>query len=177
MPSPFVFDVSHLLRSGAAPESFVQRGEAPERVGVEMIAIEKGTEVTVDATLSPLGDAVMIDATVQAPLTAQCSRCLAPLHPLGEFHINEVFAAAEDFIGGEDAADDEEEMPQVTEGRIDITQQVIDAAGLTLPFNPTCEELGPGQCDGTDVPEPDGISGKDEKSLPDPRWAGLEKFK
>ncbi len=53
---------------------------------------------------------------------------------------------------------------------VDLEQAFVDEAGLSLPFNPTCQP----SCAETDVPEPDGVSGEVERV--DPRWAGLEKF-
>ena len=59
---------------------------------------------------------------------------------------------------------------------MDITQAVIDEAGLNLPFNPTCLDFDSSCAESdSEVPEPDGISGEEERI--DPRWAGLaEKF-
>lgn len=44
------------------PEQRTQTGPAPERIGVEMIAIPKGEDLTVAAILTPLGSGVMVDA-------------------------------------------------------------------------------------------------------------------
>ncbi|AHI23109.1 YceD family protein [Corynebacterium vitaeruminis] len=168
--SPFVFDVGALLRSGI-PEVKTQEGPSPVRIGPAMIAIPESAPVTVHATLTSLGDAVMVDAQVTATLEGECVRCLKRLNPATEISVNAVFAASEDFITGDEAGEDEDELPMVVDDHIDLLQTVIDEAGLTLPFNPTCE----GGCEGDgDVPEPDGVSGEEERT--DPRWAGLEKF-
>lgn len=173
MTSPFIFNVATLVRGGVMPEQRTQTGPAPQRIGAEMIAIAEGTEVVVDATLTPLGEGIMVDAVVKAQLSGQCVRCLTPLSPEQEFHINEVFAASENFIQGEDSDDDD--VPQVEGDCIDLLQSVIDVTGLELPFNPVCEDFDM-ECGDDEVPEPDGISGEDD-DRPDPRWAGLEKFK
>ncbi|MDO4685816.1 MAG: YceD family protein [Corynebacterium sp.] len=169
MNSPFVFDCSALLRGSGMPEHVTNTGPCPERIGLPMIAIEPGTEVTVDATLTSLGSGIMVDALVSAELTGQCSRCLTELHPIQEFHIHEVFSASDSFIQGEES--DEDDVPVIVDDQLDLLQSVVDVAGLELPFNPTCE----GGCEEGDVPTPDGIAGE-ENDLPDPRWAGLEKF-
>lgn len=95
--SPFVFDVARVLRTGT-PETLTQTGEAPERIGPAMIAVKKGEQVSVEAVLTPLGEAVMADATLRATFSGQCSRCLSPLSPEYTLSVNEVFAASEDFI-------------------------------------------------------------------------------
>lgn len=173
MNSPFVFNVAELLQSNdALPEDRRQKGPSPSRIGPEMIAIAEGDPVTVEATITPLGSGVMIDAEVTAILSGECVRCLRPLHPEEHFRITQVFGADEDFVTGDDAEDADEEVPSVIDDTIDIEQAVIDEAGLNLPFNPTC----PDGCDDENMPAPDGISGEEDEGRTDPRWAGLEKF-
>lgn len=176
--SPFVFDVGRVLREGA-PEPFSRVGDAPERIGAEMIAVEQGAEVRLDGVVTPLGGGVLIDADVRAPLRGQCVRCLGDLSDELDIHVSTVFSAGEGFLTGdvddEDAADD---VPALDGDLADITQAVIDEAVLALPFNPTCENVENHPCDGEDtgVPAPDGVSGE-QGDAPDPRWAGLaEKF-
>ncbi|QNE89811.1 DUF177 domain-containing protein [Corynebacterium incognita] len=177
MNSPFVFNVAQLLRGETMPEQRTQTGPAPARIGVEMIAIKKGDDVTVDATLTPLGTGILVDADVTGTLTGECSRCLAELHPPLDVHVSQFFAADEDSITGdpEDEADagSGDETPIINIDELDLLQTVIDEVGLTLPFNPTCE----GECV-NEVPTAEGvttgISGEEERV--DPRWSGLEKF-
>ncbi|QPK78453.1 DUF177 domain-containing protein [Corynebacterium lizhenjunii] len=179
MTSPFVFNVAQLLRShgeDALPQQVTQTGPAPQRIGVEMIAIPEGGEVEVDATLTPLGGAILVDADIRATLHGECVRCLAPLHPPLDLHVSQVFAADADFISGDPLEDEDtgsgDEVPQIDHDELDLLQTVIDEAGLNLPFNPTCE----GGCDyiaaeGVTT----GVSGEEPAST-DLRWAGLEKF-
>ncbi len=180
MKSPFVFDVAALLRGSGIPENIQQSGPSPTRIGPEMIAIPEGGTVDVDAHLIPLGGGISVQATIQAQLKGQCSRCLRELTPFTSLNVSEVFAVDDDFITG-DEAEDEDELPQVHQDSIDLLQPVIDAAGLNLPFNPLCTELGFSSCDDSDVPAPDGSvddldDDEDGEDTVDPRWAGLEKF-
>lgn len=165
MTSPFVFNIAGLT-------DFTQRtqtGPSPMRIGPEMIGLAEGEEVTVEATLSQLGGGILVDADVRGRLTGQCVRCLTELHPELELHVSQVFAVSPDFVTGEEG-DEVDDLPEVVGDRIDLLQTVIDEAGLTLPFNPTCE----GGCGETETPAPDGVSG--EFKPVDPRWANLEKF-
>lgn len=181
MSSPFVFNVAALMRGGsgaAMPEQRTQTGPSPARIGPEMIAVPEGGEVTVDATLTPLGEGLLVDADVTGRLTGQCVRCLRELHPHLDLHVSQVFSDSPDFITGEPDEDGEgggDDVPEIVGDEIDLLQAVIDEAGLNLPFNPTCEGGCPGDGD-SDVPAPDGISGEENKDRVDPRWAGLEKF-
>lgn len=148
-----------------------------------MISLPEGAPVTVDALLTPLGGAVMVDADITAPLEGQCVRCLRPLTPTEHVHVSQVFRAPEGSAqdpwqgeAGDDGADEDEAPPRVVDDKVDLLQSVIDELGLTLPFNPTC----PDGCDegATDVPAPDGVAGEGDSDddTVDPRWAGLEKF-
>lgn len=182
MTNPLIFNVASLLRGPDAdgmPLQRTQTGPAPERIGVEMIAIPKDGELTVDATLTPLGGAVMVDADISGELHGECSRCLAELTRPLDLHVSQVFAADEDFITGDEADDDDkgsgDEVPLIDNDQLDLLQTVIDEAGLTLPFAPVCE-------DGCDIEEPEGVTtgvsgeGEDGEEKVDPRWSGLEKF-
>ncbi|WP_454973569.1 YceD family protein [Corynebacterium propinquum] len=180
MTSPFVFDVKALLTQQQSPEQTRHTGPAPRRIGAEMLAIEEGAEVTIDAVLHSLGSGIMADADVSAVLRGECSRCLSPLERPMTVRISQVFSAGDDFITG-DAEDDEDEgsgdeIPQVShEDTIDLLQTLTDELVVALPFNPVCE----GGCpDDSLTPEPDGVSGEeDAQERIDPRWAGLEKFR
>lgn len=174
--NPFEFDVSGVLNGDGLPETVTHTGPSPSRIGPEMIAIPAGREVEVEATLTPLGSGVMVDATLTAQLEGQCVRCLKELTPTETLRISEVYAADDDFITG-DAEEEEDqgsgdEIGRVEGDTVNLEQAFVNEAGLTLPFNPTCQP----ECEGdTDVPTPDGISGE-ENNLVDPRWADLEKF-
>ncbi|WP_151528500.1 MULTISPECIES: DUF177 domain-containing protein [Corynebacterium] len=181
MTSPLTFDVAHLLSPSANTDYQSTTGLAPERIGLELIAIDQGSELAVDATLAPLGDAIMVDATVHATLSGQCARCLEPLSVEQDFRISRVYSESADFIdddaaGDEDAADElEDSLGHIDSGRIDLLEALTTTVGLELPFSPTCEDYGD-ECDYDLVPAPDGVSGEEEEDRIDPRWAGLEKF-
>ena len=174
--NPFVFDVTDVLGGDGTAETVTQTGPSPSRIGPEMIAIPEGREVTVEATLIPLGSGVMVDATATATLEGQCVRCLKELTPTESVRISEVFAAADDFVTGDEETEDDrgsgDEIRRVVDNAVDLEQAFVDEAGLNWPFNPTCQP----ECEGdTDVPAPDAVEGE-ENHLVDPRWAGLEKF-
>lgn len=173
--NPFVFDVGDALSDGT-PVTVTQTGPSPSRIGPEMIAIPEGREAEVEATIIPLGSGLMVDATATARLQGECVRCLKELTPTETLRISEVFSASDDFISGDDEAAEDagsgDEISRVVDNTVDLEQAFVNEAGLTWPFNPTCQP----ECAGdTDVPAPDGISGEEEDTV-DPRWAGLEKF-
>lgn len=177
--SPFVLDVGRVLREGQ-PERFERTGDAPLRLGAEMIGVEPGTEVHLEGYITPLGGGVLIDADVTAPLVGTCVRCLANLAEQLDVHVSAAFSAGHGFVVDEDGRDVDGEDGGATPlvgDLADLTQAIIDEAVLALPFNPTCAEIGV-ECDAdtTGVPSPDGVSGEEGAPV-DPRWAALaDKF-
>ena len=156
--NPFIINVADALYGDGMPVTVTQTGPSPSRIGPEMIAIPEGETVTVEATVIPLGSGVMVDATATATLTGQCVRCLKTLNPTESIRIEQVFSTSDAFITGD--------------AEVDEDTGSGDEAGLSWPFNPTCEP----ECDhDSDVPAPDGVSGEEQERV-DPRWAGLEKF-
>lgn len=179
MKSPFVFNVADILHAGvdAGPTQRVQKGPSPSRIGAEMIAIEKGEEVTVDATLTLLGPGILVDADISSQLTGQCVRCLRTLTPDLDIRVSQMFSLGDDHFTGDDEEDDGggDALPLIDGVKLDLEQSVIDEVVLQLPFNPTCEG-GCAESDDSEVPPPDGVSGEPDEDKIDPRWAGLEKF-
>lgn len=165
---PFLLDVREPLQAVGVPHHVTTTGDAPVRLGGEMLGVAEGTPVEVVADLTNLGESLLVDATVHARVTGQCSRCLNQLDVEHSLHISDVFGMTPDFIGGDEAEEGEEPL-MVEEDRVDITQLLVDEAGLTLPFNPVCGDYGL-ECNDA-IPAPDGISG--EETVVDPRWAGL----
>ena len=176
MNSPLKFNVAPLLRGAEAdgmPQQRRQAGPAPERIGVEMIAVPAGDEIVVDATLTPLGSGIMVDAEISGELIGECARCLAELRRPLELRVSQVFAVDEDFITGDEPAEEDagsgDEVPQIHGDTLDLLQSTIDEVGLTLPFAPTCETECTAQT-------PDNVTVSSSEDSVDPRWSGLEKF-
>lgn len=184
MTSPLVIDVTGVMQPNADAITLTQHGVSGQRIGLDMMAFAPDTDLTVRATLTPIGGAVMVQADIDGTLTGQCSRCLNTLTPDHEVSLSEVFYADAEstFVGSEDdsLSDDDDEndahVGRIEHGRIDLTDAFVNEVGVVLPFNPVCEDYGR-ECTNDDVPAPDGVSGEEHASRIDPRWAGLEKFR
>lgn len=174
MSNPFVIHVGDIPNGSL--ERITTSGPSPVRWGGQMLAVEEGTTVDVDATVNNLGEAFMVQATVFGEANGTCSRCLRPLTPELKVSISEVFGTTPDFIQGDEGEEDEE-PPLVVDNAVDISQSIVDEAGLNAPFSPVCEDFDL-ECEDA-TPAPDGVSEEqdEEDNRPDPRWAGLEKFK
>ncbi len=178
MSNPFILDVHDILRQQGAPEHIQTSGESPLHLGGEMFGIAKGSTVTVDVLLTNLGEAIMVDGTITGTADGECARCLRDFHNPLEVKVHQVFGTSPDFITSDSSEDDEDvdEPPVVVDDKIDLTQTIVDEAGLNAPFSPTCDNFRM-ECEDS-TPEPDGISEEVEaEEKVDPRWAGLEKFK
>ena len=179
MSNPFVLAVGDIPTGLSEPVD--AQGASPVPWGGNMLGVAEGAPVEVHGTLANLGEAIMATVQVSGEATGTCSRCLQDLSTTLEYSISDVFGLTPDFITADDSADDEaeEEIDEpllVHDNAIDITQLVINEAGLNAPFSPVCTDFGT-ECR-EDTPSPDGISEEaDDEDKPDPRWAGLEKFK
>lgn len=179
MSNPFILDVQDLLGQQGGPEHVHTTGETPHNLGGEMFGITPGTSVDIDLVLTNLGEAIMAQGSVSGQASVECGRCLRHFTTDLSIKVDQVFGTSADFITTEDEDSDEEaeELPPLVEDdRIDLTQTVLNEAGLNAPFNPVCADYGL-ECE-TTVPEPDGISEEEaEEEKVDPRWAGLSAIK
>ena len=116
----------------------------------------------------------MANVDVSGHATGTCALCLQEITTEFRYTIGDVFGFSSDFISGEDGEEDEEPL-LVSEDMVDITQLVVDEAGLNAPFSPVCADYD--QTCRDDIPAPDGVSEEvAAERKTDPRWAGLEKF-
>lgn len=178
MSNPFVLAVGD-IPTGLSEQVNAQ-GASPVAWGGNMLGVAEGAPVEVHGTLANLGEAIMATLQVSGEATGTCSRCLQGLSTTLEYSISDVFGLTPDFITTDDSDDDADDDPDepllVHDNAVDITQLVIDEAGLNAPFSPVCADFG-AECR-EDTPAPDGISEEaEDEDRPDPRWAGLEKFK
>lgn len=142
---------------------------SPARIGVELIAIERGAALELDLRVESVSEGVLVTGTITAPTTGECARCLTAVTGRVEVALTELFAYPD---SATDATTEEDEVGRVVGDTIDLEQPIIDAVGLELPFSPVCRADCPGLCPECGVPlataEPD-----HHHDLIDPRWAKL----
>lgn len=173
MSNPFVLPV-HDIAVGAT-EPVDTSGASPIRWGGNMLAVEEGASVEVHGTLASMGEAVLANVQVTGEATGTCALCLQDITTTFAYTISDVFGFHADFISGDEAEEDEDEPLLVEDNAVDITQLVVDEAGLNAPFSPVCADYD--QMCRDDIPAPDGVSEEvAAERKTDPRWAGLEKF-
>jgi uncharacterized protein len=173
--SPLVIDITRLGRRPGSMRMLQDTVPAPERIGIELLAIAKGAPLNLDLRLESVSEGVLVTGTVSAPTTGECSRCLTPFAGTVDVDVTELFA----YPGSEtEATTEEDEVGHVVSDSggdtIDIEQTIVDAVGLVLPFSPLCGENCAGLCPECGVAlaaEPG-----HHHDVIDPRWAKLARL-
>lgn len=163
-----------IARLGRRPGSMItlrDTAESPSRIGVELIAIERGAPLELDLQLQSVSEGVLVTGTVAGPTAGECSRCLTPIAGRVEITLTELFAYPDSVT---EATTEEDEVGHVVDHAIDLEQPIVDAVGLELPFSPVCSPDCPGlcpQCGVSLAAEPD-----HHHDQSDPRWSKLAKL-
>jgi uncharacterized protein len=175
---------SGLERNWEIPGSRLDDAVRGDRAGYAAVA-----PAVVRARLERLGRRVRVLGQVRAELAAPCGRCLAPARvsvPV-DFQLSLVPAeeaegpGAERHEQGETHAEGSFSPDQVDEetykGKvIDLDPLVEEQIVLALPPYPVCAEGCRGLCPVCGQNQNEKACGCD-RHVPDPRWAGLEKFR
>ncbi len=131
--------------------------------------VDANATVEADAVLDSVDGGIEVTATVVAPWSGECRRCLKPVGGRIEAHVREMYRPRPP---GEPPDEDEETYPLSGE-LLDLRPLVRDAVLLELPIAPLCREDCAGLCPtcGADLNE-------GPCSCPpaggDPRWAVLD---
>jgi uncharacterized protein len=167
--SALTYDVSRLPRRPGAMLSVRETVASPSRIGLDMIAIERGAPLDLDLQFQSVSEGVLVTGTVSAPTSGECARCLAATSGRIEIALTELFAYPDSTT---EATTEEDEVGHVVEGTVDLEQPIIDAVGLELPLSPVCREDCPGLCSVCGVALAEAEAGHHHEQL-DPRWAKL----
>ena len=141
----------------------VQRTGRLPGLRLSAASVPEGDEVAVDAELAWASDDVVVTATVRAPWSGQCRRCLGDAAGEITADVREVY----------EPASDGEETYALDGSRVDLAPLVRDAVLLGLPPAPLCEEGCQGLCPVCGANRNEARCSCDV-SPPDPRWAALD---
>jgi uncharacterized protein len=167
--SPLTVNIARLRRHAGAAFSLQDTVITPSRIGLELIAIERGAPLDLDLRVESVTEGVLVTGTVAGPTTGECARCLATIAGRVEVTLTELFAYPD---SATDATTDEDEVGRVVDDTVDLEQSIIDAVGLELPFSPLCRADCPGLCPECGVPLATAEAGHHHDQI-DPRWAKL----
>lgn len=180
MNKPFIFNTHDLPRRAGEMREYTLDVPAPERIGIDVIAVPEDRGIHIGMRLTSVSEGVLVDAQVSTIAEGECIRCLEPVElPIArnfqelyryepeKAHTKAQRKAAEVF------EDLDEEGGLMMDGEfINLEESVRDAIVLALPINPICAEDCPGLCPRCGVKW--SLLGADHRhEEKDPRWAGL----
>ena len=140
----------------------------PERIGIDIIAIEPQVPVTIKGKVESVSTGVLVTCDISSTATGECVRCLDPLTRSISSRVQELYY----YTIPTELSEDEDEPLLIVEEKVDLLPPIRDAVILELPLQPHCSEECLGLCPdcGEKIAEnPDGHS---HQSI-DPRWAKL----
>jgi len=158
----FAVDVTPLRKQ---PGSVLRVQRAGRLPGLRLSAssVADSDEVAVDAELAWASEDVVVTATVRAPWSGQCRRCLGEAAGEITADVREVY----------EPSSDGEETYALEGSQVDLAPLVRDAVLLGLPPAPLCDEGCQGLCPVCGANRNEARCGCDD-SPPDPRWAALD---
>jgi uncharacterized protein len=167
--SPLVINISRLGRRPGAMLTFHETLPSPARIGLDLIAIDKGAPLELDLRMESVSEGVLVTGTMSAPTSGECARCLIPITGDVEIDLTELFAYPDSTT---DETTDADELGRVIDQTVDLEQPIIDAVGLALPFAPLCGPECAGLCPTCGVRLATAEPGHHHEQI-DPRWAKL----
>lgn len=166
--APMTVDITRLGRRPGAMVTLRDTVPSPSRIGLQMIAIDRGAPLELDLRVESVSEGVLVTGTVAAPTVGECARCLIEVNGRVQVGLTELFAYPD---SATEATTEDDEVGHIVNDTIDLEQPIIDAVALDLPFSPVCRPDCPGLCPECGVrlaAEP----GHHHDRI-DPRWAKL----
>jgi uncharacterized protein len=170
--APLVLDTRDLPRGAGAMRTLHRVVPAPADLGLQLIGVPEGAELTLDLRLESVTEGVLVSGTVTGPVEGECGRCLAELGETLTVSIQELFAYED---SATDETTEEDEVGRLQDDMIDLEPTLRDAVVLALPVNPLCREDCPGLCPDCGV-RWDELPEDHHHEQIDQRWAKLSKL-
>jgi uncharacterized protein len=171
--APLVLDAKDLPRSPGSQRAIHQVVPAPKDLGLELIGVAEGADLTLDLRLQSVTEGIYVSGTISGPLVGECGRCLRVIDDSISVDLGELFAYENSTT---DETTEEDEIGRVRDDLIDLEPAVRDAVVLALPQNPVCREDCPGMCPDCGVPWDELPADHGHEQL-DSRWAELSKLR
>ena len=111
---------------------------APADLGSGLVRVPEGAELTLEVRLEEVTEGVLVTASVTAPLSGECARCL------DEFTSGMRVGFQELFTADEQAGDDD--GYRLDGSLLDLEPALRDALVLELPLSPLCAPDCAGLC-------------------------------
>lgn len=137
----------------------------PEQFGEALARVPAGERLDLAVRLESVHEGILVSATVDTTVHAECGRCLKDFTTPFQVEFQELFAYTRT----------EADEYEVHGDHVDLEPPLRDAVVLALPFQPVCRP----DCPGLD-PESGELREAEAAAQPeailDPRWAALAGF-
>jgi uncharacterized protein len=140
--APLVLDTRELGRRAGSMRRMLISAPAPERLGLELIAVPAGAPLEIELRLEAVMEGVLVTGEVTVPLVGECGRCLDALDDELTVQFQELFAY-DDHLAPGTGGDD---LPRLDGDLLDIEPALRDAVLLALPLTPLCDPECAGLC-------------------------------
>ena len=176
----FIFNTHDLPRRAGEMREFDLDVPAPERMGIDVIAVPADQVIHIAMKLESVTEGVLVSAHVSTIAAGECIRCLDPVEVAIMRYFQELYRYAPERAhtkaqrkAAEVFNDMEDDDDLVMDGElINLEGPVRDAIVLGLPINPICAPECLGLCPGCGI-KWNMLAPDHRHNLTDPRWAGL----
>jgi uncharacterized protein len=162
--SQFVLDTHQLGRRAGSMIELSRPLSAPADWRLDLVGVPAGSPVEMDVRLESVMEGVLVSVELQAPITADCGRCLEPVADTLDVTLAELFLYEPD--------PQDPELPVLDGDFADLEPVLRDAIVLALPLNPVCSEDCLGLCASCGARLADVEPGHRHDTV-DPRWSAL----
>jgi uncharacterized protein len=170
--APLVLNTKDLPRRPGAMREVRRTIPAPKDLGLELVGVPEGAELSLDLRLEWVSEGVLVSGTATAPVTGECGRCLIPIDDTVTVSLQELYALER---SATDETADEDEVGRLQGDLLDLEPALRDAVVLALPANPLCQEECPGLCPECGV-RWDELPADHGHQEVDARWSALRGF-
>ncbi|MBO0845073.1 MAG: DUF177 domain-containing protein [Nocardioides sp.] len=166
--APLVLDTRELGRRPGSQREVTRTVQAPADLGIEVLAVPKGSPVELDLRLEAVMEGVLVTGTARAGLEGECARCLEPISDEIEVRFQELFVYDDQDVD----PDEELEVSMLQDDLVDLEPLLREAVVLALPFQPLCQDDCPGLCPECGARLADDPDHAHDAPV-DPRWSAL----
>ena len=167
--SPWVVDTRLLDRRPGSLKTLKTTLAAEHPMGIEVLAVPANEPVRLNLRLESVVEGVLVSGTVISRAEGECARCLTRIEqPVGA-DVRELFVYPDSLTA---QTMEEDELPVLVGGLIDLEQLVRDEIVTQMPLAPLCRPDCAGLCP-TCGERLDDLEPGHSHEILDPRWAAL----
>ena len=171
--APLVLDTRDLPRSPGSMRELRRVVPAPEDLGLELIGVPLGADLTLDLRMQSVTEGVYVSGTVDRAAGRGVRTVPAPDRRHARSSTSR--SCTRTSTAPPIETTEEDEVGRVQDDLIDLEPVVRDAVVLALPVNPVCRRTARDCARSVGYPWDDLPAGHSHEQV-DPRWAALSKL-